>query len=85
MAHPPAGPVAVLAAASALLIGASTGCSKQEPGHRECSQHEPAEVAALAKLPILRLSPAATQADGAFSGCGLDDSGDPVEPHAGRR
>jgi hypothetical protein len=31
------------------------------------------------------MSPASTQADGGFSGCGEDDSGDPIEPHAGRR
>jgi hypothetical protein len=85
MALPACGRAVIGGAVSALVIGLSAGCSKDEPGHLECSKQEEAEVSSLAQLRILQVFPASTQADGAFSGCGVDQSGDPIEPHAGRR
>jgi hypothetical protein len=85
MALPALSRVVVAAAVSVLVVGLSVGCSTEEPEHLKCAKHEEAEVVTLAKLPILQVYPASAQADGGFSGCGVDDSGDPIEPHAGRR
>jgi hypothetical protein len=77
--------VLAVASASALPLWLSAGCSTREPGHRECTEQEEGEADSLSKLPILGVFPARTQAAGAFSGCGKDDSGDPIAPNAGRR
>lgn len=72
-------------ATAVMVLCSSVACSRAEPGHLDCSEQEEAEVDALAQLPILEVSPPSAQAGDAFSGCGRDDSGDPIEPHAGRR
>lgn len=74
-------------AVAVVVVAAATiaGCGHAEPGHRGCSRSEEGEAAALATLPILRAHPASARADGSFSGCGVDDSGDPVATHAGQR
>lgn len=85
MIRPQLGRAAGLVAAAAVFAGLGGGCGRAEPGHRQCSRKQEADAAALAGLPILRAHPASARADGAFSGCGVDDSGDPVATHAGRR
>jgi hypothetical protein len=78
-------PTRAFAPVVALVLVLGAGCTRAKPGHEGCSKEAEAEVAAIAELPILYARPPATQDGGAFSGCGTDDSGDPIEPHAGRR
>ncbi|MET8150671.1 hypothetical protein ACIBSW_11325 [Actinoplanes sp. NPDC049668] len=76
------GGVTVVATLAACLLA---GCADDRPGDMGCSDSENQRVAALAQLPILDVRPPSTEAAGAYSGCGEDDSGDPIASHAGRR
>ncbi|MBO3744273.1 hypothetical protein [Actinoplanes flavus] len=78
-------PTTALALAVCLLGGCLLGgCTEErnEPGHVRCTEHEEERVAVLARLPILDARPVGAEATGGFSGCGEDDSGDPVASHA---
>ncbi|MBG0569334.1 hypothetical protein [Actinoplanes aureus] len=56
-----------------------------EPGHERCPDHEEQRVKVLAQLPILQARPSSTTAADAYSGCGVDHSGDAIPPYAGQR
>lgn len=73
-------PMTAIALVACLLGGCAE--DRHEPGHVRCTEHEEERVAVLAQLPILDAHPASTEATGTFSGCGQDDSGDPVASHA---
>jgi hypothetical protein len=75
------GPTTVVTLAACLFAG----CADDQPGHVSCSSSEEQRVTVLAQLPILGARPPSTEALGAYSGCGVDDSGDPVASHAGQR
>ena len=75
------GPTAIATLIACLLAG----CADDRPGHQGCSEREEQRVTVLAQLPILDARPASTEATGTYSGCGSDDSGDPVASHAGHR
>jgi hypothetical protein len=75
------GPTAVATLTACLLAG----CADGQPGHVSCSDSDERRVTVLAQLPILDARPPSTEAAGAYSGCGVDDSGDQVASHAGQR
>jgi hypothetical protein len=75
------GSMAGLTAVVCLLAG----CVDERPGQGSCSDREEQRVTLLSKLPILDARPPSTEAAGAYAGCGVDDSGDPVASHVGRR
>ncbi|MFC3385398.1 hypothetical protein [Couchioplanes azureus] len=77
------GNVAAFTVVATLAASLLAGCG--EPGHVGCSDGEEQRVEVLAQLPILKARPSSTEAADAYSGCGQDDSGDPVAPYAGQR
>ncbi|GID94084.1 hypothetical protein Adi01nite_34960 [Amorphoplanes digitatis] len=76
------GGLTVVATLAACLLA---GCAYDQPGHVSCSNSEEQRVTVLAQLPILDVRPPSTEAAGAYSGCGVDDSGDAVASRAGQR
>jgi hypothetical protein len=77
------GNVAALTVVATLATYLLVGCG--EPENVRCSDPEEQRVEALAQLPILQAHPSSTEVADAYSGCGEDDSGDPVAPYAGQR
>ncbi|WIN00434.1 hypothetical protein ACTOB_004139 [Actinoplanes oblitus] len=83
MIHRVLGSVAAFTMVATLAAGPLAGCG--QPGHAGCPDRDEQRVKVLAQLPILRARPSSTEAAGTYSGCGQDDSGDPIAPYAGQR
>jgi hypothetical protein len=81
--HRVLGNVAAFTMVATLAASLLAGCD--EPGRVACSDRDEQRLKILAQLPILQARPSSTEAADAYSGCGQDDSGDAIAPHAGQR